>query len=255
MKLRGIIFALVPVFFQFAHCNSTNSTRILLVHGALADGSSWSKVIPYLQDAGHSVTAVQEPLTSISDDVNTVRIALETLNNASSDPIIVVGHSFGGLVITNAVANTPNVKALVYVQAFAPDKGETVNGLAHNFPDLPSAKRFVPDASGRLVLPEDDYLQFFAPDVNPLDAKVLAATQGPSDAARFSFVSGNPSWKQITNLYYIVGDNDQIIHPELEAWFAKRMGAKTYTLKSASHAGLISRSENVAQVVLEAARS
>ncbi|KAA8648097.1 hypothetical protein EYZ11_006156 [Aspergillus tanneri] len=255
MKLRDIVSVLVAVFVHFASSTPTTSTRILLVHGALADGSSWSKVIPYLQDAGHSVTAVQEPLTSIDDDVNVVRTALETLNNASSDPIVVVGHSFGGLVITNAVTDTPNVKALVYVQAFAPDKGETVTGLAHNFPELPSAKQFVPDASGRLVLPEDDYLEFFAPDVNHRDARALAATQGPSDAARFKFVSGNPSWKQITNLYYIVGENDQIIHPELEAWFAQRMGAKTYTLKGASHAGLISQGENVAHIVLEAAGS
>ncbi|KAF5863580.1 hypothetical protein ETB97_009824 [Aspergillus alliaceus] len=230
-------------------------TRILLVHGALADGSSWSRVIPYLQDKGFGVTAVQQPLTSINDDIKVVRAALKGLNDASSEPIVVVGHSFGGLVITNAATNIPNIKALVYVQAFAPDEGEVVGQLASNFPSLESAKRFVPEGSGRLTLPETDFLAYFAPDVTRREARVLAATQGPCDPGRFNFVSGKPSWKQIKNLYYIVGENDQIIHPGLEAWFAERMRAKTYTLKGASHAGLISQGEKVAEIVLEAAEA
>jgi pimeloyl-ACP methyl ester carboxylesterase len=230
-------------------------TRILLVHGALADGSSWTKAILYLQDAGFAVTAVQQPLTSIEDDIKIVKAALKGLNDASSEPIVVVGHSFGGLVITNAVTNTPNIKALVYVQAFAPDEDEAVSALAAKFPNLPSAKNFIPEGSGRLVLSEANFLKYFAPDVADRDARVLAATQGPCDAPRFDFVCGKPAWKQIKNVFYIVGEKDQIIHPELQAWFAERMGAKTYILKGASHAGLISQGDKVAKVIIEAAAS
>ena len=200
--------------------------RILLVHGALADASSWSKVIPYLQEAGHTVTAVQQPLTSIEDDVKTVRATLQWLNDSNSEPIVVVGHSFGGLVITNAAADVPNIKALVYVQAFAPDKGESVGELGAKFPDLQSAKAFIPDGSGRLLLSQDNFVKYFAPDVVRKDARVLAATQGPCDGARFGFVSGKPSWKQVKNVHYIIGEKDQIIHPELEAFFAKRIRNK-----------------------------
>ena len=229
--------------------------RILLVHGALADGSSWSRVIPHIQKAGFAVTAVQQPLTSIPHDVNVVKNALKTLNDASSEPIVVVGHSFGGLVITNAATDAANVKALVYVQAFAPEEGEAVGELAGKYPDLESAKHFVPEGSGRLVLPEADFLKYFAPDINADEARVISAAQGPCDAPRFGFPSGKPAWKQVKDLYYIVGEKDQIIHPELQAFLAKRMGAKTTTLAGASHAGLISQGDKVAKVIIEAANA
>lgn len=172
---------------------------------------------------------MQQPLTSIEDDVKVVKAGLKGLNDASSEPIVVVGHSFGGLVITNAAADPPNIKALVYVQAFAPDEGETAGALASKFPHLTSASKFTPEGSGRLVLAEGDFLDYFAPDVARQDARVLAATQGPCDGPRFGSVCGKPAWKQIKNLYYIVGEKDQIIHPDLEAWFAERMGAKKLT--------------------------
>lgn len=228
-------------------------TRILLVHGALAGASSWAKVIPYLQRAGHSVTAVQQPLTSIDNDVRIVKSTLERLNEASAEPIVVVGHSFGGLVITNAATDTPNVKALVYVQAFAPDQGESVASLGSGYPDLESAKHFVPEGSGRLLLPQDDFVKYFAPDVDPQEAQVLAATQGPCDGDRFGYVSGSPAWKQVKRVHYVVGQKDQIIQPELQRFFAKRIGGETYELKGASHAGLISQAEKVADIILKAA--
>lgn len=229
-----------------------NLTRILLVHGALADGS-WSKVIPFLQGAGYSVTAAQQPLTSIPNDIAVVKNGIATLNQQSSDPILVVGHSFGGLVITNAAKDAANVEGLVYVQAFAPDEGETVAELTAPYP-LPSKQRFVPEADGRLVLPQPDFLQYFAPDVPQRKGKLLSTVQGPFDPQRFEYVSGPPAWKDIKNLHYIVGSADQIISPDLEAYFAKRMGAKTTVLKGASHVGLISHAEEVARVIIEAAR-
>lgn len=229
--------------------------RILLVHGALADGSSWSKVIPCLQAEGYNVTAVQEPLTSIQDDIRTVKSAIQTLNEQSNAPIVVVGHSFGGLMITNAAADEPNVKSLVYVMGFAHDQGETVASLGVNYPPLESAQLFAPIDDGRVVLSEPDFLKYFAPDVAATEAKVLATVQGPFDTARFTWASGTPAWKQVKDLYYITASNDQIISPEEQVFFANRMGAKLTTLEGASHAGLWSRGEEVAQVILEAAKS
>jgi pimeloyl-ACP methyl ester carboxylesterase len=228
--------------------------RILLVHGALADGSSWGKVIPTLQTAGYQVTATQEPLTSLPDDIRTVKSAIKTLNDQSDAPIVVVGHSFGGYMITNAAADEPNIKSLVYVMAFAPDEGETVDSLGANYTELESAKHFEPIADGRLTFSQPDFLKYFAPDVDPVDAKTLAATQGPFDAARFMWPSGKPAWKQVKDLYYISATNDQIISPEEEVFFAHRMGAKLTELEGASHAGLWSHGEEVAQVILEAAK-
>jgi pimeloyl-ACP methyl ester carboxylesterase len=228
--------------------------RILLVHGAFADGSGWSKVIPHLQHAGYNVTAVQNPMTSLGADINTTRHAIETLNNQSDAPIVVVGHSFGGFVVTNAATDQPNIKSLVYVTAFAPDEGESPSGLASMFPALESAKHFVPDVAGRIKLPQDQYPIYFAPDVNKEEVKVLAATQGPCDQERFLFNSSKPAWKQVKNLYAIKATEDQIIHPDLEDFMAKRMGAKLTTLEGGSHASLWSRGKEVADVILEAAK-
>lgn len=228
--------------------------RILLVHGAFADGSSWSKVIPHLQDAGYNVTATQNPMTDLPADFETVRHAIQTLNEQSDAPIVVVGHSFGGFVITNAATDQKNIKSLVYVTAFAPDVGESPGDLAGMYPSLESAKYFTPDVVGRIALPQDKYPIYFAPDVDKEEVKVLAATQGPCDAGRFGFKSGKPAWKQVKNLFAITATKDQMIHPDLQDYMAKRMGAKLTTLEGASHAGLWSRGEEVAQVILEAAK-
>jgi pimeloyl-ACP methyl ester carboxylesterase len=231
-----------------------NLTRILLVHGALADGSSWSKIIPFLQEAGHRVSAVQQPLMGIPGDVSVVKTALNDLNRNSSDPIVVVGHSFGGLVITNAVTDVPNINGMVYVQAFAPDAGETVGNLSAEFP-LPSANAFSPDLDGRVVLSHPDFLKYFAPDLSKPEASVYAAVQGPFSPTAFEFVTGKPAWRQIKNLYYIVGGKDQIISPELETFFAQRMGAKTTVIPDASHIGLVSHAKEISEVILAAART
>ncbi|KAF4449383.1 alpha/beta hydrolase family domain-containing protein [Fusarium austroafricanum] len=228
--------------------------RILLVHGALADGSSWSKVIPHLLAGGHNVTAVQEPLTSLPDDIATVKEAIHTLNKENEVPIVVVGHSFGGFAITNAATDEPNIKSLVYVMGFAPDKDETIAELGKNYTTPEANKFFYPDAKGRLLLPQPEFLKYFAPDVDHHEARVLATTQGPFDSKRFQYPSGKPAWKQVKNKHYVVASKDQIIQPELESFFAKRMGAKKHELHGASHAGLWSHGKEVADIILEAAR-
>ncbi|KAF9151299.1 hypothetical protein BG015_006845 [Linnemannia schmuckeri] len=225
--------------------------NIVLVHGAIADGSSWSRVIPHLQAAGHYVLAVQQPLTSIDDDVAKVKVALGTIK---SGPIILVGHSFGGLVITQAAHNNSNISALVYVAAFAPDQGESVAELGKNYTALPSNQHFVPDSAGRLTLPQDLFLKYFAPDVDQKEAKIMAAVQGPCDAARFGYVSGPAAWKEHPS-YYVVAQNDQIIQPEMEAFFAERMKAKKTVKIPSSHAVLVSHPKEVADLILEAAKA
>jgi pimeloyl-ACP methyl ester carboxylesterase len=223
------------------------ASNIVLVHGADADGSCWSKVIPILQDAGHSVVAVQLPLTSIPDDAATARRAIDKFDA----PVVVVGHSFGGVVITQAAHNAPNVSALVYVAAFAPDANESAADLVGRFPALESAKYIVIDKNGFFAFPQDQFPRLFAQDVDPVEARVLAAVQGPADAARFPFKSGPPAWREHPS-WYIVAEADGIINPDLERWMAKRMEAKTTSVPGASHALMVSRPREVANVILAA---
>ncbi|KAF9940977.1 hypothetical protein BGZ67_006215 [Mortierella alpina] len=244
----AIVLSLLPVTSAKINPQTVN---IVLVHGALADGSSWSKVIPILQAAGHSVTAVQQPLSSIDDDVAKTKSVLAR----TPGPIVLVGHSFGGIVITQAGHNASNVAALVYVAAFAPEQGESVADLGKNFTALPSATAFINDTMGRLILPQDKFLTYFCPDVEKNEAKVMAAVQGPCDAARFGYTSGAPAWKEHPS-YYIVAEKDQIINPKMEAFFAKRMkGKKTITVPGSSHAVMVSHPKEVVAVILEAAKA
>jgi pimeloyl-ACP methyl ester carboxylesterase len=221
---------------------------ILLVHGAIADGSSWSKVIPMLQAEGHRTLAVQQPLSSIPDDVAKVRSVLDELEG----PVVVVGHSFGGVVITEAAHAAPNVTGLVYVAAFAPDEGESAATLGEPFGQLPSASHFTIDRQGRFTLPQDVFPQYFCPDVPLEEARVLAAVQGASDVARFGFVSGPPAWREHP-CHYMVAENDQIIPPDLERFVAGRMGATTVSVPGASHLVMVSQPRAVADVILAAA--
>ncbi|KAF9080956.1 hypothetical protein BGX23_001466 [Mortierella sp. AD031] len=224
--------------------------NIVLVHGAIADGSSWSKVISKLQEKGYTVTAVQQPLSSIDDDIAKTKSVLAGIKG----PTVLVGHSFGGIVITEAAHNNSNIAALVYVAAFAPDQGESVAELGKNYPVLPSNQAFISDSMGRLTLSQSDFLKYFAPDVDKEDAKVMAAVQGPCDAARFGYVSGPAAWKEHPT-YYVVAEKDQIIQPEMEAFFAQRMKAKKTVKLPSSHAVLVSHHEEVANLILEAAKA
>jgi pimeloyl-ACP methyl ester carboxylesterase len=232
---------------------ASTKPRILLVHGALADGSSWSKIIPILQDHGYYVTAVQQPLMSIPGDIAVVKTAIATLNQESNDPILVVGHSFGGVVMTNAATGLDNLHGLVYVQAIAPKEGETVAELAAMFPALPSNKMFIADTDGRVRLSRANFVKYFDPDLPEKEARDLAAVQGPFNPEAFNYTSGPPAWKDTTNLHCIVGTADQIISPQLEEFMGKRIGAKITVLEGASHVGLISHHRKVAQVILDAA--
>jgi pimeloyl-ACP methyl ester carboxylesterase len=225
----------------------TNATKIniILVHGLWADASSWSKVIPILQDAGHKVIAVELPLHSIADDVATVKRAIELIGG----PVILVGHSYGGFVITNAGYNNPNVKGLVYVAAFAPKNGQSIS----SFPPSKHPKGFlVMDKGGFGYINSTLFHDSFAQDVDPAQAKIMAVVQKPANLSIFAEKSGPPAWKQLPS-WYQVSEYDHMILPSLEHLFAKQMNATTVSLPS-GHASLLSRPTEIAQLILNATK-
>jgi len=220
--------------------------NIVLVHGAFADGSSWAKVIPILQARGYNVTAVQNPLTSFADDVAATQRALA----AQDGPVILVGHSWGGVVITEAGVD-PKVAGLVYVAAFGPDAGEVVGDLGKDYPPPPALAHPIVDKQGFMTLSTDAVLKHFASDLPDEEARVVAATQGPINAAAFGTKVSKVAWKTKPS-WYIVSRLDGAIPPDLERFFAKRMKATTTEL-NASHVPLLSEPEDVALVIMDAA--
>jgi pimeloyl-ACP methyl ester carboxylesterase len=219
--------------------------NIVLVHGAFADGSSWSKVIPILQAKGYNVTAVQNPLTSLADDVATTQRAIARQDG----PVLLVGHSWGGVVITEAGMD-PKVVGLVYVAAFAPDQGEQVGELGKKYPPPPALAAPNVDEKGFLTLSVDAFKKFGS-DLPEKDALVACATQGPISASAFAAQVAGVAWKSKPS-WYIVSTLDQAIAPDEERFFAKRAKASTTELK-ASHVPMLSQPEAVAAVIIEAA--
>jgi pimeloyl-ACP methyl ester carboxylesterase len=221
-------------------------TNIVLVHGAFADGSSWAKVIPILQAKGYNLTAVQNPLTSLADDVAATNRALAL----QTGPVILVGHSWGGTVITEAGVD-PKVVGLVYVAALAPDSDETAGNLGKNYPPPPALAAPIIDKQGFMSLSTEAIVKQFAWDLPPAEARVLAATQGPIAASAFDTKVSNVAWKTKPS-WYIVAKKDRAIAPDEERFFAKRMKATTKELDS-SHVPMLSKPKEVAAVIIEAA--
>jgi pimeloyl-ACP methyl ester carboxylesterase len=221
--------------------------NVLLVHGAFADGSSWSGVIEELQAKGFDVTAPQFPLTSLADDVARLRQALAWLDG----PTIVAGHSYAGQVMTALGADAPNVAGLVYVAAFGLDEGETIAGLGGDYPPPRATANLIVDEKGFGRLPQDDFVEHFASDVDPDKAKVMHAAQQPLAVSAFEDVMGTPAWKSIP-CWFVVSANDEAIDPNEERMFAERMKAETVELQS-SHVSLVSHPEAVAKLIESAA--
>jgi pimeloyl-ACP methyl ester carboxylesterase len=220
--------------------------NIVLVHGAFADGSSWAKVIPILQAKNYRVTAVQNPLTSLADDVAATKRALALQNG----PVLLVGHSWGGVVITEAGMD-PQVVGLVYVAAFGPDAGEAIGEIGKNYPPQPALAAPIVDKQGFMSLNIDAYVKHFASGLPISEARVLEATQGPIASAVFGTKVSSATWKTKPS-WYIVSKLDAAIAPDEERFFAQRMNATTTEL-DAGHLPMLSKPEEVAAVIMAAA--
>ncbi len=220
---------------------------VLLVHGAWADGSSWSDVIERLQRDGYTVRAVQLPLQSLAGDAAIVRREIEAIGR----PVVVAGHSYGGAVIGEAATGASNVIGLVYAAAFALDQGETLGGLVEHFPATPVLGALAFDAQGNAIVEPGAFVELFAPDLAPKRARVLAALQTPISGAIFGTPAGAPAWRGIP-AWYQVSTDDQIVSPDLQRFVAARMNAQVIELAS-SHASPLSKPSKLAGLIERAA--
>ncbi|BDI30812.1 alpha/beta hydrolase [Capsulimonas corticalis] len=219
---------------------------IVLVHGAFADASGWRHVIPILEKDGYRVIAVQNSLFSLTEDVTTTKRVID----AQTGPVVVVGHSYGGAVITGAAAGESNVKALVYLAAFAPDADEPVGALNDKYPtDLTAA--LAPDAAGFGYIDAAKFHSIFCADVDEEEARIMAVTQKPVAIASFGATVPAAAWKTIPT-WYLVSQEDRTINPDQERFFAKRMGAHTSEIK-ASHCAFISHPKEIVAFIEQAA--
>ena len=225
----------------------TKASNVILVHGAWADGSSWSKVIPLLLARGLRVTAVQLPLTSMKDDVATVKRALAL----EDGPTVLVGHSYGGVVITEA-GNDPKVAGLAYITAFAPDKGESVASLIQNPAPGAPVPPILPPQDGYLFLDRAQFRAAFAADVSEEAAEFMAAAQVPWGLDALTGAVTEPAWKTKAS-WYLVATDDRMIPPPAQQAMSKRAGSTVAEVKG-SHAVYVSQPRAVADLIIKAAR-
>jgi pimeloyl-ACP methyl ester carboxylesterase len=257
--LLALLVALLAVPFAAGTAGGSPSKAsepkptIVLVHGAWADSSGWNDSIKRLQNEGYTALAVANPLRSLHGDAAYLSSVLASITG----PIVLVGHSYGGMVLTNAATGNPNVKALVYIAAFAPDQGEKQIDLILKNPGSqigPDTLTFRPYPGGL-----DSYItpsvfhRVFAHDVPPNTAAVMAATQRPFDIAILEELSGPPAWKTIPS-WYLVATEDRAIPPATQRFMANRAGATIAEVRS-SHVPMVSRPSAVTDLILDAARA
>ena len=252
---RGMLAAVVAVALLVATSATGASeqkkpsrgvTNIVLVHGAWADGSSWSKVIPLLEAKGLDVVAVQLPLTSQADDVATVQRALALVDG----PLLLVAHSYGGAVITQA-GNDAKVAGLVYVAAFAPAEGQSPFDLATAYP-TPALQQLQQDQFGFLKLTPAGIREDFAQDLSDSEQTVLTATQSPTSVASLSAPITTPAWRNKPS-WFVIAAHDRVVAPAMQAMFVQQMNATSITLSS-SHVAMLSQPYVVASFIRRAAR-
>ena len=223
--------------------------NVVLVHGAWADGSSWSAVIEHLQADGYNATAPQFPLTALADDVARLRQVLARQNG----PTVVAGHSYGGQIMTALGTDTPNVVGLVYIAAFGLDEGESIGALLGQGPPSPALAHLDIDQQGFAWLPEDDFVHHFAADVDPVRARVMHAVQQPLAGSTLQEVMGVPAWKSLPS-WFLIADGDQAIPPDAERQFAARMGATTVEVPT-NHVAMVSHPDDVVNLIKRAAEA
>jgi pimeloyl-ACP methyl ester carboxylesterase len=221
--------------------------NVVLIHGAWADGSSWSAVIERLQAKGYHVTAPQFPETSTEDDVARLRHVLAR----QIGPTVLAGHSYGGQIMTALGPDAPNVIGLVYVAAFGIDEGESLGALLGGGPPTPALANLIVDEQGFGWLPEADFVGHFAADLDPVQARILCAVQQPISMGTFEYTMGEPAWKSLP-CWYVVAANDEAIPPEAERQFAQRMGATTVEVAS-GHLAMVTHPDTVVELIEAAA--
>lgn len=221
--------------------------NIVLVHGAFADGSSYARIIPILQAKGYNVVAVQNPLTSLADDVAATKRAIALMDG----PVLLVGHSYGGVVVTEA-GTDPRVKGLLYIAAVIPDDGQSLLETASPFPAPPGNAEYREDASGFLSLTQKGIEQFFAQDLPIAERRVIFATQVPWSAGAPKTKVTTAAWKSRPS-WAIVAIDDHMVSLELARFQVKRIKAKVIELKT-SHVPMVSQPERVAEFIIEAAK-
>jgi pimeloyl-ACP methyl ester carboxylesterase len=231
-----------------AAVNATPIKTVILVHGAWADGSSWSKIIPLLKAKGLIVHAVQLPLTSLSADAEVTKRAIAD----AEGPVLLVGHSYGGSVISQAGID-PKVVGLVFIAASAPDVGESFADLIKPYPPAPALGNSKQDAAGFFSLTPKGMSEDFAPDLTPAESSVMEATQGPLSAVAFTEKATQAAWKTVPS-WYIVAGNDRVIPIPLEELLAGRMKATTITIAS-SHVIMLAHPNEVVAFIESAIAS
>jgi pimeloyl-ACP methyl ester carboxylesterase len=217
--------------------------NILLVHGAWADGSCWSAVIAQLQARGYNVAAPQFPETSLANDVSRLRHML----SLQDGPTVIVGHSYGGQIMTALGTDVQNAVGLVYIAAFGLDEGETIGALLQQGPPPPALAHLNIDNQGFAWVPEDDFVEHFAGDIDPFKAQVMFAVQQPLSMSTLEDVMGVPAWKTLPT-WYLVAACDEAIPPDGERAFAARMGATTIEIQS-NHCAMVSHPDEVVSLI------
>jgi pimeloyl-ACP methyl ester carboxylesterase len=252
-----VIFALGAALLAVAPASGADvKPTVVLVHGAFADGSSWNGVIANLEKDGYPVIAVANPLRGVKSDGDYVRRIIENLNR----PVVLVGHSYGGHVISEAASPGGNVKALVFVAAFAPEKGESAASLSGKFPGstlAPTLAKPVALESDTkdLYIQQDKFHDQFAADVSVKDAALMAAAQRPVTEAALNEPANGEAWKTIPS-WFVYGGADKNIPPRALGWMAERAKSKeTVVVKGASHVVMVSHPDRVAKVIEDAAKA
>lgn len=241
-------FVLATTFFASVSQAQDTAPSVVIVHGAFADGSDWAKVVPYLQAKGVAVTVVQNPLTSLADDVAATQRVLDNQQGR----VVLVGHSWGGTVISEAGSHK-NVSGLVYVAAFAPDVGQASGEQGKGAPTPPGVSQIKADGNGFLYLTPEGMAKDFAQDLPAEQTAVMTATQGPIKASAFDDRTTVAAWKTKPS-WYLLATNDRMIHPDVQRSTAKRIGASLTELHT-SHVPQQSQPAQVAEVILKAVRS
>ncbi|QFY62913.1 alpha/beta hydrolase (plasmid) [Rhizobium grahamii] len=256
MSLRNSLFGTVAAatLLLSGQAFSADKPTIVLVHGAFAESDSWNGVIKDLQADGYSVIAAANPLRGVNSDAKAVSALLTSVKG----PVVLVGHSYGGSVISDAATGHDNVKGLVFVAAFAPEAGESAVALSGKFPGSTLAPTLappvaLPDGGHDLYIDQAKFPQQFAADVPKEEAKLMAATQRPIAEAALGEPAGKPAWKTIPS-WFVYGDADKNIPPAALEWMAKRAGSKeTVVVKGGSHVVMVSHPETVARLIEKAA--